>query len=227
MSEQIMETINATDATGTTENQAPATKTYTQEEFDRHMAGLKKSLQSKYERQFAELGDIEELKALKTQAEQKKQEEALKRGEFEKILQDLAAKKDQEIQKRDSVIKEYKVNTPLLNAAAKHRSVNPEQVKALLANNVRLNENGDVEVVDSTGNVRYSDSGTALGVDDLVREFLAQNPHFVQPTASTSTTKTNIGVNANTREIDVSKLDMRNPEHRKLYAEIRKKNGLA
>lgn len=228
MSEQIMDTtINATDATGSTENQATATKTYTQEEFDKHMAGLKKSLQSKFERQFAELGDIDELKTLKTQAEQKKQEEALKRGEFEKILQDLAAKKDAEIQKRDSVIKEYKVNTPLLNAAAKYRSVNPEQVKALLATNVRLSDQGDVEVIDKTGSVRYSDSGTALGVDDLVREFLAQNPHFVQPTASTSTTKTSIGMNAGSKDIDVSKLDMKNPEHRKLYAELRKKNGLA
>lgn len=218
-------TNNATDASVSTENQGTA-KTYSQEEFDRHMAGMKNSLQKKFEKTLAELGDIEELKTLKAQSEHKKQEEALKRGEFEKILQDLAAKKDAEIQKRDSVIKEYKVNTPLLNAAAKYRSVNPEQVKALLATNVRLNESGEVEVVDATGTVRYTDSGTALGVDDLVREFLAQNPHFVQPTAATSTTKTSIGVNANHNEINLSKLDMKNPEHRKLYAQARKQGTL-
>ena len=228
MSEQIMDTNqnSATDAAAKTENQATATKTYTQEEFDKHMAGLKKSLQSKFERQLSELGDIEELKTLKTQAEQKKTEDAIKRGEFEKILQDLAAKKDQEIQKRDSVIKEYKVNTPLLNAAARYRSVNPEQVKALLASNVKLNDAGEVEVIDSTGSVRYDDSGKPLGVDDLVREFLAQNPHFVQATAATSTTKTNIGVNANPNDVRLSQLDLKKPEHRKIYAEARKNGTL-
>ena len=135
MSENTLDTTTATDA-ATTENQAPATKTYTQEEFDRHMAGLKASITKKFEKQFGDLGDIEELRALKVDAEKRQTEQQIKRGEFEKTLQELAAKKDAEIQKRDSVIKEYKVNTPLLNAAAQHRAVAPDQVKALLAGQV-------------------------------------------------------------------------------------------
>lgn len=222
MSEQSLEQqTTATDAAVDTENQAPAVKTYTQEEFDRHMAGLKASLQKKFEKQFSELGDIEELKAIRAEAEKRKQEESLKKGEFEKILQDLAAKKDAEIQKRDSVIKEYKVNTPLLSAAAKYRAVNAEQVKALLSNQVRLNSDGEVEVIGSDGMVRYTDSGSPLGVDDLVREFLDSNPHFVSPTPATVNSKTNISAVPSSK-IDLTKLDMKNPEHRKLYAEAMK-----
>ena len=211
-----------TDTAVDTESQAQATKTYTQEEFDRHMAGLKSSLQKKYDKVLSELGDLDEIRSLKAQAEQKRTEEAMKKGEFEKVLQDLAAKKDFEIQKRDSVIKDYKVNMPLLSAAAQFRAVNAEQVKALLSNQVRLNSDGDVEVVDTKGVVRYNDSGSPLNVDDLVKEFLDSNPHFVQPTPATTNAKTSINATTPTK-VDLSKLDMKNPEHRKLYAEARAK----
>lgn len=219
MSDQSLETNTVvTDTPAAVESQANATKTYTQEEFDRHMAGLKASLSKKYEKIFSELGDVEELRQLKQQAENKKIEEATKRGEFEKVLQDLAAKKDSEIHKRDQIIKEYKVNTPLLSAAAKYRAVNAEQVKALLVNSVRLNEEGEVEVIDSKGAVRYNDKGSALGVDDLVREFLDLNPHFVAASPATTNTKSSI---LTSNSIDYTKLDMKNPEHRKLYAQAR------
>jgi hypothetical protein len=228
MSEQSLDmNTQATDAAEITlENQAPATKTYTQDEFDRHMAGLKSSLQKKYEKTFSDLGDIDELRALKTQAEAKKLEEAKKRGEFEKVLQELAAKKDAEIQKRDSVIKEYKVNTPLLSAAAQYRAVNAEQVKALLSHNVRLNPEGEVEVVGNDGSVRYSDTGAPLGVNDLVREFLDSNPHFVQSSPATTNSKSSVS-NPSPGKLDISSLDMKDPEHRRQYAEYRKVNGLA
>ena len=201
-----------------------SSKTYTQEEFDRHMAGMKSAIAKKYEKQLSiynELGDLDSLKQLKTEAEKRQTEQQLKRGEFEKTLQEKAAKWESEIQKRDSVIKEYKVNTPLLSAAANMRAVAPEQVKALLSNNVRLNADGEVEVVDSKGSVRYNDKGVPLAVDDLVREFLDLNPHFVQPTPATTNTKSSHIADGN--KVDLSKLDMRNPEHRKIYAAANKK----
>ena len=225
MSDQSLDTNNSATDAGASEGQVQATKTYTQEEFDNHMAGLKNSLTKKFSKQFEDLGDIDELRSLKQQAEAKKLDEAKKRGEFEKVLQELAAKKDAEISKRDSVIKEYKVNVPILSAAAKYNAVNADQVKALLATNVRLNDNGDVEVVDSKGSVRYNDKGEGLGVDDLVREFLDSNPHFKLANPTTTNSKSNI-VSKGNAPIDVSKLDMNKPEHRALYREHRKTLGL-
>lgn len=217
---------NATDAaTLNSENQAQAVKTYTQEEVDNMMARMRGSLEKKLLKPYAELGDPEELRTIKTEWEKKQQEQAIKRGEFEKTLQELAAKKDAEISKRDSIIKEYKVYTPLISAAAEHRAVAPEQVKALLANQVRLNEEGDVEVLDTKGSVRYNDAGEPLGVNDLVREFLDSNPHFKQATPATTNTKSNHAA-PGVGKIDVSKLDMRKPEHRKIYAEARAKGQI-
>lgn len=216
---------NVTDTTTENTNQATQAKTYTQEEFDAHMARMKASISKKYEKTFAELGDIEELKTIKQQAEQRKQEESLKRGEFEKILQDMAAKKDAEIQRRDSIIREYTVDVPLVTAAANFKAVNADQVKALLKPNVRLNVDGDVEIVDKEGKVRYNDAGQPFKVEDLVKEFLDTNPHFKQATPATTNGKSNIGQSR--EKLDISKLDMKNPEDRKIYKEWRKTSGIA
>jgi hypothetical protein len=227
MSENTLVTDNATDAaTEQTENQAQAAKTYSQQEVDNMMARMKGSLEKKLLKPYEDLGDPVELRQLREDATKKQQAEAIKRGEFEKTLQELAAKKDAEISKRDSVIKEYKVNVPILSAAAKFNAVNAEQVKALLATNVRLNEGGDVEVVDSKGSVRYNDQGESLGVEDLVREFLDSNPHFKLANPSTTNSKSNIASKGNGK-LDVTKLDMNNKEHRALYKEHRKTLGLS
>jgi hypothetical protein len=224
---ETLATDNATDAASDyTENQAPATKTYTQDEVDGMMARMKGSLQKKLLKPYEDLGDPEELRSIKTEWERKQQEQQVKKGEFETVIKELAAKKDAEIQKRDSIIKEYKVNVPILSAAAKYNAVNAEQVKALLSNNVRLNDSGDVEVVDAKGTVRYTDKGDALQVEDLVKEFLDTNPHFKLANPTTTNTKSNFSGGQGTK-IDLTKLDFKNPEHRKAYAEHRKTNGLA
>ena len=226
MSDNTLVNDMGTDPAGETANQAQATKTFTQEEVNAILARTKTQLEKKLLKPYEELGDPEQLRQIKSEWEQKQQEQQIKRGEFEKTLQELAAKKDQEIQKRDLVIKEYKVNTPLISAAAKHGAVNAEQVKALLAQNVRLNQEGEVEVIAQDGTVRYKDNGEAMGVEDLVQEFLLSNPHFRAATPATTNTKTNINLGSGNAKLDISKLDMRNPEHRKIYAEARAKKQI-
>jgi len=228
MSDNTLATnTTATDAaTQEGENQAqPVAKSYTQEEVDNMMARMRGSLEKKLLKPYEDLGDPTELRALREEAAKKAQAEQIKRGEFEKTLQELASKKDAEISKRDSIIKEYKVNVPILSAAAKYNAVNAEQVKALLSTNVRLNDSGDVEVVDAKGSVRYNDKGESLQVEDLVKEFLDTNPHFKLANPTTTNTKSNIANKAQAK-IDITQLNMNNPEHRALYKEYRKSNGL-
>jgi hypothetical protein len=133
----------------------------------------------------------------------------------------MVDKKDAEIAKRDQLIKEYTVDLPLVQTAAQLRAVNAEQVKALLKPNVRLSQEGAVEIVDREGKVRYTDAGTPFKVEDLVSEFLQSNPHFVQPTPATTQGKSNIGQMR--EKVDLTKLDFKNPEHRKMYQEARSK----
>lgn len=201
-------------------------KTYTQKEFDDNMAKMKSSIEHKFQKKFEQLGDIDELLSIRESAKKQAEELALKRGEFDKVLQEKLSIKDSEIAKRDNIIKEYKINTPLLEAAAKHRAINAEQVKALLSNNVRLNDSGEVEVIDQSGAVKYKDDGKQYSVDDLVSEFLRSNAHFVSPTPATTHTNSNIG-NVKSNKIDITKLDMKDPKDRELYKQYRKDNGIA
>lgn len=226
MSDNTLEQTTVTDTTADADNQAQAAKTFTQEEVNAILARTKSQLEKKFQSKYEDLGDPEELRTIKTEWEKKQQQEQIKRGEFEKTLQELAAKKDAEIQRRDAIIKEYKVNTPLLSAAAKYKAVAPEQVKSLLSSNVRLNDQGEVEVVGQDGSVRYRDNGTPYEVEDLVNEFLNQNPHFVQASPATTNAKSSITAPVKDK-VDITKLDMTKPEHRALYKEYRKTQGLA
>ena len=218
--------IGNTDNTDeSTNNNQAQEKTYTQKEVDDMMARTKGAIQRKYEKTLSELGDLEELRQLKTQHEQQQLELQKKRGDFDKIIADLAAKKDEEIRKRDEVIKNYTIDMPLVNTAAQLGAVNPNQVKALLKSNLRLAEDGNVEVLDEKGTVRYSDKGQPFRVEDLVKEFLDTNPHF--KAAGPATTQGKSNVSQSREKLDISKLDMRNPDHRKIYAEYRKSSGIA
>ena len=202
----------------TDKNQAQE-KFYTEAEVNDMMARMKGSLTKKLTKQWEDLGDPEELRNLKSEAEKRKMEDQKKRGEFDSILQELAAKKDAEIKKRDEIIRNYTVDLPLVNAAAQFRAVNADQVKALLKPRVRLNESGEVEVLDEKGSVKYNDQGQPFKVEDLVQSFLQENPHFVAAPPSTTNSRSN--VSQNQKQVDLKSLDMRNPEHRKMYQEMR------
>lgn len=212
---------SAQDVTDTSEN-SQATKTYTQKDLDDMAAKVKSSVQRKYDKILEELGDLEELRSLKTDAERRKVEDQKKRGDYEKVIQELAEKKDAEIRKRDEIIRNYTIDTPLLAAAAQLRAVNAEQVRTLLKPQLRINDAGDVEVLDDKGSVKFNEQGRPYKVEDLVGDFLKQNPHFVAPPPSTTMGRSNISQGP--QKIDLKSLDMRNPEHRKIYKESKSAN---
>ena len=223
MSDQ--ETMTAQVDTDNTENNQ-ATKTFTQDEVNAILAKTKSQLEKKLTSRYADLGDPDELRNIVDSYKKQQQEVALKRGEFDKVMSELASKKDAEIQKRDSIIREFKVEQPLLALAAQYRSVNPEQVKQLLKPAVRLNEDGEVEVIDpKTGSVRYDDNGAPLSVEKYVKEFLDSNPHFTAATPATTNTQSNVD-KSGAAPLDLKSLDLTRPDHRKIYAEARRQGRI-
>ena len=201
-----------------------ATKTFTQDEVNAILAKNKSALEKKFSSKFEDLGNPDELREIVTSYRKQQQDTEVKRGNFDKLMSDLASKKDAEISKRDNIIREFRIEQPLVTLAAQYRSVNPEQVKTLLKPALRLNDDGEVEVIDTkTGEVRYQDNGKPYSVDTFVKEFLDQNPHFVSATPATVNTQGNVGKGP-AQPIDLSKLDLTRADHRKLYAEARR-NG--
>ena len=214
----------ATDAVESSVEESQAQRQYSQKEFDDAMAKTRAAAERRALKPYQDLGDLDEIRTYKSELEQRRVEEQKSRGEYDEIIKDLASRKDAEIAKRDGVIAQYRIETPLTEAAARYKAVAPEQVKSLLRNNVRLAQSGDVEVVDKSGSVRYTESGDPMRVDDLVKTFLDANPHFVSAGPITTASRNSIQTSS-AEALDVSKLDMSNPEHRKQYAEWRNKNN--
>ena len=199
-------------------------KTFTQDEFNDAMASVRKKTEANVLKKFQGV-DVKKYRDLLQQEEDSILEEQKKRGEFEKILKETAEKKDQRIDQLHNQLSFIKVDNELISSASKYKAINPEQVVRLVKDQVKLNDTGDVEVVDKNGTPRYAESGELLTVDNLVKEFLDTNPHFISAGPSGSGAKSNTQTEG-IAPVDISKLDMKDPAQRQVYAEYRKKQGI-
>lgn len=199
---------------------------FTQEELDRIVKERLARERSKILKQYEGV-DVDRYRQLLEAQEAKEQEEQAKRGEFEKILQSTVQKKDTTIQQLQNELMAIKVDGSLLNAASQRKAVNPKQVARLLKDQIRLNQSGEVEVLDDSGSVRYTDEGTAMSVEDLVSEFLNTNPHFVNAGPSGTGSQSKVAnANGNMGVPDASKLNMNNAQDRKIYRELMQSKGI-
>jgi hypothetical protein len=194
-------------------------KTYTADEFNNAMASVRKKAEEKVLKKYADV-DVEKYNQLVAEQEAKQLEESKARGEFEKVLKDTVSKKDAEIERLQQTLHSQMVDGALLNASSKYKAISPEQVSKLLKENVRLNAQGEVEVVSAEGHVRYSEQGDAMTVDGLVKEWLDQNPHFAQPGPKGAGTQSNTS-NQQADIVDPAKLDLTDPNQRALYKKLR------
>jgi hypothetical protein len=219
----IENTEQTTAPVETTENEG---RTFTQADMDKVVADRVSRERRKYEKKYEGV-DVDQYQELIQKAEKEKQDKLKAKGEFEQILKDTVSKKDEQINSLLNQVKTIKVDSSLLDTASQYKAVNPQQVSTLLKDQVRLNEAGDVEIVDpKTQQVRYNDKGEHLSVSELVNEFLTANPHFVAATPAGAGTTGKVGNVGSGEKFDITKLDMNNAEDRAKYAEYRKQNGL-
>ena len=172
---------------------------------------------------YKELGteDINVAKSALQEKQEKELEIKKQRGEFDEIIKQQADKSNSEIANLKTQLEQIKINDSLLSSASKHRSNVPDQVVQLLKSNVKLNDDGKVEVLAENKQPRYNTKGELLSVDEYVQEFLTQNPHFQAATPSGSGSVSNVG-KVDAKPFNIADLDMTKPEDRKQYAEYRK-----
>lgn len=154
-------------------------KTFSQEELERIVEQRLMRERKKFQKQTEGI-DLEEAKRLLEEKEQAEIQRQKERGEFEEVLKKTVSKKDEQITQYKTKLQEIQVDGSLLQSASQLNAVNPDQVVQLVKNQVRLSEDGQVEVVDNKGTIRYSDAGEPMKVQDLMSEFLTANPHFVK-----------------------------------------------
>mgnify|MGYP003626489823 FL=1 len=216
--EMQTETVDTGDtATGqNTDSQVEASKTFTQEEVNELIGKRVAQVNKKFENV-----NVEEYNALKSLKEQVEEEQLIKKEDFNGVLKKQKEKADSDINALRTELETIKIDGALINASSKAKAVSPDHVAQLLRRNITLGADGNVIVTDNDGKQRYTDNADPMTVDNLVEEFLSSNQYFKSagPSGSGSTGNTN---NATQQSLDLAQLDLNKPDHRKLYAEMKK-----
>jgi hypothetical protein len=208
-----------TEVSNETESKAES-KAFTEDQVEaivqRRLDRYKKTVSSKLDGL-----DLEEAKKLLEEKKQKEQELALQRGEFDKVLKETVSKKDSKISALESELQKIRIDETLINTASQLKAINPNEVKSLLRNAVKLNDSGSVEVVSENGTPRYNEKGELMSVNELVAEYLNNNPHHLSATPKGSGSQSGIGGNT-LKPFNIANLDLSKAEDRKIYAEHKK-----
>lgn len=179
MSDEIMEEAVTEAAAEPTPE--PQEKVMSQAEIDRIVADRLARNDRQWEKRLQGI-DIDEARAALQDRENARIEEQKQRGDFDKLYKDTVDKYEAQIAQLKSEQRTEKVEKALFSAASQGNAVSNEQVGALLRDNVKVADDGSVEVYDQNGVVRYNDQGVPLSVNEYVQEFLTANPHFVKAT---------------------------------------------
>jgi hypothetical protein len=208
-----------TEVSNETESKAES-KAFTEDQVEaivqRRLDRYKKTVSSKLDGL-----DLEEAKKLLEEKKQKEQELALQRGEFDKVLKETVSKKDSRISALESELQKIRIDETLINTASVLKAINPNEVKSLLRSAVKLNDSGNVEVVSENGTPRYNEKGELMSVNELVAEYLNNNPHHLSATPKGSGSQSGIGGNT-LKPFNIANLDLSKAEDRKIYAEHKK-----
>ena len=199
------------------QTETPKEQTFTQAQIDNI---IKTRLEAEKQKNQKILQEEENKKNELLKEQQLK--EAKSKADIEKIMQDRLSEKESELNRYKEQIKKEKVDNSILSIANKEKSINAQQVVALLKSEVQYNDDGRIEIVDNNSNVRYNAQGELLTIQDRVKEFLDANPHFRQGSLSGSGSQSSIGGNT-VKPFSLQDLDLTKPEDKKAYAEYRKK----
>jgi hypothetical protein len=222
MTEQIIDNTQGdnTGASADEVNNGQEERLFTQTELNEILS--KRIAQVKQRQPEVDVNEYQELKKLK---QSQYEEQMMKRQEFEKLLKQTKSQADAEAQQLRGELEKIKVDGALISAASKGGSVNPEHIAQLLKTNIKLDNSGSVNVVDSEGNVRYTPNADPMSVDDLVDEFLSANTYYRTAGPSGSGSSGNTQKQSST-SLDLSQLDLSRPDHREVYRKMKQEGKL-
>jgi len=193
MADESTDTNDTQTEPSTTESKSiEPEKMLTQSEVDEVVKRAKEKERRQHERKYSGV-DPDEYRAMKAAQEAEELERQKERGDFENVMKQTVEKWEKRTNALQDELRKQKVDGALLSAASRGKAINAEQVANLLRSNVRMSEDGSVEIVDSSGTSRYDDHGQAMTPDALVDEFLSGNPHFVAATPAGTGSQSSVG----------------------------------
>ena len=222
MTDKIIDNTESTE-TGAVEQETTKSqeqsKMFSQQQLDEIVAKRVAQTKAKYSY------DPEEVNNLKAFKESVEEEQLIKRQDFDKVVAKHKEKSSAEIAKLRDELTTIKVDGALISSASKSKAVAPDHVAKLLRTQVKLDDQGSAIVIDKEGQPRYTDSAEPMSIDQLTEEFLASNQYFRSAGPAGTGSESNVAPRSST-EVELSQLDMTNPDHRQVYKKMMKSGKL-
>ena len=93
--------------------------------------------------------------------------------------------------------KEKGIKGSLESITAKLNAIDPEQAALLIRMQTTTDDNGNLVVINATGQPRNNGDGKPMSLNELCKEFLDASPHFVKASSSTGAgSKGDTGINS-------------------------------
>jgi hypothetical protein len=90
-------------------------------------------------------------------------------------------------------LKEEKKRLALLKAVSRYNVVDGEEIVKLLEDRVRMDDEGNIVVVNSSGSARINDAGYPVGMDEFLSNWLSERPHHLRSTSAPGAGSTGAG----------------------------------
>lgn len=132
-------------------------------------------------------GSWDDIKSLVAQNRKREEDELISQQKFKELADKIRVEKDAEIAKLsaeraalEQQARRQSIERTVLAAATSHNAVAPDQVAALLRDQVRIGDDGKAFVAGPDGQPMTDGKGNQLSVEVFVSKFLENNPHFVR-----------------------------------------------
>jgi len=107
------------------------------------------------------------------------------RKAFQKAQRGRGTSEDLEGLRREiEGLKEEKKKLALLKAVSRYNVVDGEEIVKLLEDRVRMDDEGHIVVVNSSGSAKINDAGYPVGMDEFISQWLSERPHHLRSTAA-------------------------------------------
>ncbi len=116
------------------------------------------------------------------------------RKAFAKAQRNRGASEDVDGLRREiEGLKEEKKRLALLKAVSRYNVVDGEEIVKLLEDRVRMDDEGNIVVVNSSGSAKINDAGYPVGMDEFLSNWLSERPHHLRSTSAPGAGSTGAG----------------------------------
>lgn len=160
---------------------------FTQEQLNSIVQDRVRREREKIEEELQSAGfeSLEEAREAKQKLEERREQELKEKEQYKELLEKKEQEYQQELQEKEQRLQELerqrrneRLSKRVMTAAQEKGAVNPQQIARLVRDQVDIDDDGNVVAVNADGTPRLTDDGSKMPPEELVEDFLDDNPHF-------------------------------------------------